>query len=224
MLRNYFLINILLVLVIGILGYKLYGILSEPEEIPSEATVRELPKGEGAVKVQEPPLGDSAFENIAKLDLFRPSRSSSGREGKKTEPAVLKEPPKLFGTVILNDLRTAIIEDPDSGKTKVYRLDDSISGYKISEIHENRVVLLRDGDKVEVKLREDKGIQPVRRQPAISPAQRQAGVERPVPQRRKRPATPRRRPSRVRPPAESPEEQDEELPETPPEPDLPPND
>lgn len=222
MLRNYFLINLLLVLIIGILGYKLYGILSQPEEIPSEATVRELPKDQGTAGMQEPPLSDSAFDNIAKLDLFRPSRTPSGKEGKKSEPAVLKEPPKLFGTVILNDTRTAIIEDPESGRTKVYRLDDTFSGYRISEIYENRVVLSRDGDKVEVKLRDDKGIQPVPRQPGISPSQRRAGIERPVPQRRTQKVTPRRRPTRVRPPAQTAEEQPGELPEMPPEPDLTP--
>ncbi len=198
MIRNYFLVNLILITIICVLGIKLYSVLSSSADLPKEANVNEVQNSENVVSRKDKVVSAGTFDNISKLDLFRPSRSASVKEKKKTEKAPLKNPPKLFGTIILNDMKTAILEDPETKTTKVYKLNDSLSGYKISEILENKVVLSRDGDDIEVKLRDDKGIKPPTRAKARAATQRKAVArERPKP-RRRRATPPRRRPTRVR--------------------------
>src|SRR4030067_13587 len=101
MIRNYFLLNLLLIVIIGVLGSKLYHVVKY----------------------------------------------------KAAEKPPLPSPPKLYGTVILNNNKTAILEQSDTRTTKVYRINDTISGYTVLEIHEDKVVLSGNDEKVEVRLR-----------------------------------------------------------------------
>ncbi len=162
MLRNYFLINLLLVIVIAVLGLKLYEVANYTIAIPAASESQK----ERKVK----PIGrpdrlnnEASYGVISNLDLFRPSRSAVVKKEVKVEKAPPKDPPKLFGTVILNDYKTAILEDPETKSTKTYSVNDSVAGYVISDILEDKVVLTRDGEPFEVKLRESKGIQPKRK-------------------------------------------------------------
>lgn len=198
MLRNYFLLNLLLILIILVLGVKLYNILAYSPEIPETASVSEIQKKDVDIKGKGKVVNDSEYDIISRLDLFRPSRSASKKEHKKIETAPLKDPPKLFGTVILNDIRTAILEDPDSKKTKVYRIDDVIAGYRISDILENKVVLSGNGNTVDVRLRDDKGIKPPRKPAVSSRGKRKVRGPGTAQQRRARPVPPGKRSTRVR--------------------------
>ena len=199
MIRNYFLLNLLLILIIGMLGNKFYHVLKYSPEIPAEAGAGEIRKEEIYAEHKDKALDESAFEAISSLDLFRPSRSASLSRDKVAEKPPLPPPPKLFGTVILNNNKTAILEQSDTKTTKVYRINDTISGYTVLEIYEDKVVLLGNDEKVEVRLRDDKGIQPQRGavvRPAFTPPPaRQTGNTGAVPQRRARAVPPRRRPT-----------------------------
>lgn len=215
MIRNYFLINLLLIVIIGALGSKLYKVLTYSVEIPLEVSVKEVRKDDIDVIHKDKTVSEGEFDPISKLDLFRPSRSEYDKENRKEDNAPPKSPPKLFGTVILNEKKTAILEDPNTKTTKIYRINDVIAGYKVLEILADKVVLSGDGDNVEVRLRADKGVTPANR-PAIRPGVRPApAVPRQVinspqippqvenstqVQRRPRPVPPRTRPERVIPP------------------------
>ena len=206
MLRNYFLINLLLITIIGFLGIKMYRAYNDTPEIPTEASVKKAAKESTIAPRKGRAVNDAAFDVIAKLDLFRPSRTAPVLDEKKAENKPMTNPPKLFGTIILNENKSAIIEDPDTKSTKVYRLNDSIAGYTLSEILEDKVVLSREGDKIEIKLREDKKLAPQRktavRSTVRSPATRQNIQRRAPRQTRSRPVPPRRRPTRRTPPAD----------------------
>lgn len=165
MLRNYFLINLVLVVIILLLGYGLYSAITHPLEMPSAPVAEEeAGKKAGTGRAVEKPPDENSFRIISEMDIFRPSRSAPA-SGPENTPviSVPGSTPRLFGTVILDDDKTAILEDPDTKKTKAYRINESIAGFVIADILKNRVVLLRNGEKVEVKLREDKGIRPPRR-------------------------------------------------------------
>ncbi len=204
MIRNYFLLNLLFIVIIGVLGNKLYHVVKYTAEIPAESGTGEGRKEDIVVGRADKALNENAFEPISVLDLFRPSRSAPSVENKAAERPPLPNPPRLFGTVILNNNKTAILEQSDTKTTKVYRINDIISGYTVLEIHEDKVVLSGNDEKVEVRLRDDKGVQPPRR-PIIRPPQpSQPGsqIENPgdAPQRRARPVPPRRRPATTVPP------------------------
>jgi len=209
MLRNYFLINIVLLVIIGFLGVKFYGVYTRASDIPERPTAEQVRKESARAKGEDRPLDPSLFQVISNMDLFRPERSPY--RGETSQQVISKTPPRLFGTVILNNERTAILEDPDTKATHSYHVNEPIGGYVISEILEDRVVLLSNGERSEVRLREEKkGLPPVRQQiiplptpPQITPPQiqpqvqprpvpPQQPVQRPVPQR-PRPQPPLRR-------------------------------
>jgi hypothetical protein len=152
--------NLLLLAVAGYLGYRLYDVTTMQAELPA---VIEGAKTADAGKKKKPAVQQKkkSYDIIKNFNLFNPSRVSVVQKTETISSKPLpKNRPRLFGTVILGDLRTAIIEDPSTRKRKMYKVNESVGDYKVSEILKDRVVLLWNGEKVEVKLREDKGIKP----------------------------------------------------------------
>ncbi len=195
MIRNYFLINLLLITIICFLGIELYKVIDRTVEIPTINSVEKYAEGKKKKdeKRRDKKSNYPSFNVIAKKDLFRPSRTAPLAVSAKAEKPLPKNTPKLFGTIILNDLKTAILEDSDTKTTKNYQINDSISGYVVSEIHENKVVLLFNDEKVEIKLRDSKGIKPKRRS-RRKPSNR-SQVKQRTPRRVPKSATSRKKPS-----------------------------
>ncbi|MBI5097642.1 MAG: hypothetical protein HZB30_00180 [Nitrospirae bacterium] len=170
MIRNYFLINLILLIIIGFLGSKFYKVYSQTFNVPSEPAVKQVQKETPPVQSEDKALDASHFQIISNMDLFRPARSPYKEDVKQQEAP--KIPPRLFGTVILGNEKTAILEDSNTKTTRTYRINDSIGGYVISDILEDRVLLSWNGERSEVRLREEKkGLPPVK--PMITPQQPQ---------------------------------------------------
>jgi len=178
MIRNYFLINIVLLVIIGLLGTKFYKVYSNTYEIPSEATIKQVQKKTHQAGSNEAAPDATRFQIISGMDLFRPSRTPYKEDVK--QQAIAMNPPRLFGTVIQGNEKTAILEDPNTKLTRLYHPNESIGGYVISDIFEEKVVLSRDGEKTEVKLREEKkGLTPARPMVAPPPPMPQAQPQTP---------------------------------------------
>ena len=185
MLRNYFVINIILVLILGLLGFKFYGIATYSMDVPDAASVEVGKKPAGIdIKLKNRVPDKASFNAISKKDLFRPSRSASLVAGKTIPKTGLDRYPKLFATIIQGSNSIAIMEDPGTKKTKSYHINDLIVGFKISEILEDRVILIRGDEKVEVKLREDKGVKSLSPKTPTRTTQ-QNTLKRPAPIRRR---------------------------------------
>jgi len=202
MLRNYFLINLVLILILSFLGFKLYQTYRATEGIPLSSEIRQK-KEKDVTNRRAPVINEDAYNVITQKDLFRPSRSAPDQKAEQTtENTDPKNPPKLFGTIILANEKTAILQDSESKTTKTYKLNELISGYTITEILEDKVVLVKNGENFEVKLRADKGIKTPKKKVA-QPRTVRKDAKKPA-------ATPRqRRPRRVRrnvppPPATAP--------------------
>ena len=197
MLRSRFFINLVLLIIIILLGGKLYSVFSYTADIPTKAVGKEDGKVKVDIKPVDRVINESNVQLIAKLDLFRPGRAPFVAEKKDApvEQAAPGNPPKLFGTILLNNRKTAILQDPDTKKTAMYHMNDSVAGYKISEILEEKVVLLKGAEKVEIKLREDKGIAAPKRVQRKPRAPRE--IKKPA-QRKPAAARTRRRPVRRR--------------------------
>ena len=207
MIRNYFFINLILLIIIGFLGSKFYKVYSQTINVPSGTAVKQVQKETAPLTSGDTVLDASHFQIISNMDLFRPSRSPHKEDAKQQE--VPKIPPRLFGTVILGNEKTAILEDPNTKTTRIYRLNDPIGGYVISDILEDKVVLSWNGEKSEVRLREEKkGLPPVKpmimpQQPQQTPQPAQQQPQQPQiqpritqPQPGQRPVPPGQRPSR----------------------------
>ncbi len=159
MLRSYFLLNIVLIILAGFLAYKLYDSLSAPLNLSTEPVLKqalpEEPDRDETVPLARKDAAD--FEIIVQKDLFRPDRTGLKVEEKasKTDQPQAPDlpPPTLIGVVITESNARAYFEDPKTGVVRAYRINDSISGFTLSGIEAKRVVLLRGGEeKVEVKL------------------------------------------------------------------------
>lgn len=159
MLRSYFLINLILLAIIGILGFNFYKVLMRPLDIPSKVTQQKSQTvKKDTIDKKELSLDEGAYNIVVQKDLFRPTRSAPPI--KETIGQIFKEPPKLYGTVIMGNEKSAILEDPSTKTTRLYHINDSIVGFIISDIQKDRVILLRDTEKIEVQLREMKVLRP----------------------------------------------------------------
>jgi type II secretory pathway component PulC len=163
MFRNFLVLNILLFIIVCFLGAELYGTLSRRMEVP---TAPPVPAEKRAVEKDETGTQGvrmKSFDIISSANLFNPSRTSGKEEEKTAMTPPPKNHPKLFGTIITGGKKIAIIEDPSTRERKTFGLNESVGGYVISAIEKNKVVLLWNGEKVTVQLREDKGVKPLPR-------------------------------------------------------------
>ena len=139
--------------------------LVRPQPLPESAQLK--PATAAAVapagKARVQPLSDSsavgdasanrgslADEVIASGNLFDPSRSSAGATG-PTGPR-----PLLFGVVAGEGVKgRAYVEDPESKVVRGYQIGDTVAGWRVTQIREDRVVITgAEGGMLEVLLRE----------------------------------------------------------------------
>jgi hypothetical protein len=121
---------------------------------PVKETV--APSGEQATPVQRSPLTDYAV--ISDKNLFHPERKVPPE--KQPEKTLPKPDVLLYGTLIADDASIALIEDkktpystPGRGKRQsILKKGDHLSGYILSEIEANRIVLVKGEEKVLVML------------------------------------------------------------------------
>jgi len=199
--RRYFLVNLILIIIIGFLGFRFYKVLARPLDIPAPTTKEQAQLDKKNLPGRKrADLDTSVYQVIVQKDLFRPSRSEPKGEEIPAEPP-LKEIPKLFGTIITDKEKSAILEDPFTKVTRVYRLNDSISGFIISDIQKDKVVISKEDSSIEVKLREIKTIVlPPQQQPWARPQMPQGDLQKQPTPGQRRPI--RRQPTPPTPPSE----------------------
>lgn len=173
MLRNYFLINLILLIIVGMLGLRLYKTWVKPLDIAEQKTPQQTQKDKKisedkkTEEKKELNFNETVYNVIVQKDLFRPSRSAPQVE--EIPQQFLANPPKLYGTIIMGNNKSAILEDPKTKTTRLYRLNDLLGGFTISDIQDNKVVLSMGDESIEVKLREIKTITAPRQQPVPQP-------------------------------------------------------
>jgi hypothetical protein len=81
--------------------------------------------------------GASAGEVIASGNLFNPSRSSTGAAAEPTGPR-----PLLYGVVAGEGAKSrAYVEDPVTKMVRGYQVGDTVAGWRLDQIREDRVVI-----------------------------------------------------------------------------------
>lgn len=185
MLRNYFLINVALISAAGFLGYEVYEFQSKPMNIPAKIAKKQNAaenKEKAEINPAEKKTDVSSFHVIVQKDLFRPNRTEPKMDELKSGiPAA--PPPRLIGTVITDDGAKAYIEDSLTKTTKAVTVKESVGGFVVQEIKENSVILLRGGEKIEVKIIQVQTIEPAGKKPSMPMPQNIAGpspVQQPI--------------------------------------------
>jgi len=134
----------------------------------------------------------SDYVVIAEKNLFHPERTIPVE--KKEKKPLPKPDFVLYGTLINSDTNKAFMDDlkapystPGRGKRqRILRQGDSLSGFKLKEVLEDRVVMTRAGESIEVRLDDQKGQRgkasdlastvPVSAQPPLPAKQQPAGT------------------------------------------------
>ena len=95
--------------------------------------------------------GSLADEIIASGNLFDPSRSSAGLAAEPTGPR-----PFLYGVVAGEGVKSrAYVEDPVTKVVRGYQIGDTVAGWRLDQIREDRVVIAgAERGMLEVLLRE----------------------------------------------------------------------
>lgn len=175
-------------------------IAQRPAAIVTETQVSLAPR---------PPIGT---ESIIGKNLFDPERGAgASREAEENSRAVQRvRGMVLVGTVIIGNNRVAILQDganpagaaqptpgqrPPGQAASMMRLKvgDSLEGFRLTEIADQRVVFARDATRVEVLLDFFRKVDNLRPRPVAAPGQIQAPpVGAPVPVPRVLPNLPRR--------------------------------
>jgi type II secretory pathway component PulC len=131
------------------------------------------------VAVPGSPLG-RAYDVIATRNLFDPNRS----DAKNLAAIVETLPPAaalaLYGVVISEDTRLAYLEDPATKRIIGYKIGDQLAGGQVQRIEPDRVVIMRAGGLIEVRLHD-----PDKPRPVVSESPQAQGTNE---GRRRRPA------------------------------------
>jgi hypothetical protein len=134
--------------------------LPEPAQIKPAASAAIAQAGEARVlplpdssAVGDAPAnrGSLADEVIASGNLFDPSRSSTGAAAGPTGPR-----PLLYGVVAGEGVKgRAYVEDPETKVVRGYQIGDTVAGWRVIQIREDRVMIAgAGGGMLEVLLRE----------------------------------------------------------------------
>ncbi|MCL5422246.1 MAG: hypothetical protein M1461_07220 [Nitrospirae bacterium] len=115
--------------------------------------------GEKQEKAEEPQAPSIAeYAVIAEQNVFNPERKIPSE--KKDEQPLPKPEFVLYGTLIAGDASLAFMEDLKSPTTsqgkgkrqRALRLGAALSGYTLSEVHHERVVMLKGDERIEVRV------------------------------------------------------------------------
>jgi len=158
-LKNINVLNLLLAgLLVALLNYALYPLMGKDIRIAVSGIKK------SAAPAEKPPAKDSSpdtadYLSIAEKNLFHPDRVIPVE--KKAEEKPLPKPDfVLYGTLIDGATRLAFMDDlktpyttPGRGKRqRVISQGSNLSGYALSEVHEDRIVMARGDDKITVRI------------------------------------------------------------------------
>jgi len=176
----------LLVAAVALTVTRIYMLWQEgPWDLPGPGNVKSSEAVEGSEDEPEESQGPqlAGTKNIIEKNLFDPERGAS----KTKEAEVLTRGMQrirsivLLGTAILGDSRYAILEPPadvrpspakaPAGSTGQLRLKlgDSVEGFRLSEIHEQKIIFTKGAARVEVPLDYSRRVEEPRVKP-VAPA------------------------------------------------------
>lgn len=169
--------NAVLLAVVAFLGFETYTLWSGGREVAALEQGSDAPVAETTPKL---PVEGSAlkrpstYEAIATENLFSedrkefipeeetpPETSEKDSEPPAAPPVKLNRDIVLYGVVIMNDYKTALISNPEkkkekTGNTITVKENDTVGGYTVKSIQRDRIQLAAENDLYEVMLFDDK--------------------------------------------------------------------
>lgn len=154
--EKYTAINILLIITVIILSLLLLRVWMEPVEIP---VIAKVAKERVAVEHGTPLRPPSYYNVIVAKDLFNPFRQGAAAQSQlsaKPLPTMQPGDLTLVGTILLADKKLAIIDIKSSKQEpRSYSVGDTIGGFVIKDITEDKVVLYGSAGMQALQIRGD---------------------------------------------------------------------
>lgn len=152
-------LDLVLVLVAGTLAFRLHQTWDSPLPLPSAKAPAVSGVSEVAREAPTPHPPLDAYTVVASRNLFNPARSEvqpAPPAQARATPVTPAAPPRpyLHGVVLRREGSLAYLEDPRTRKVYAYRVGDVIGEGQVLEILEDRVVIARAGERIEVLLRD----------------------------------------------------------------------
>ena len=162
---RYGVVNVLLCFILFLLIFKNDQVWTTPQMTDKKEGVKksEFPT--------EPPRalpalqGSSSQESsmvIAEKNIFHPDRKEFSLPAVEPAKPAMRPPIQLFGVMIINDLKTVSIANPNKPipkgerETKTMKIGDRVGDYKLTQILPDRIILETPGDTYEVLLYDPK--------------------------------------------------------------------
>ncbi len=186
---------------IALAGQRTYEVWQEgPWDLPSPARPKATDGGEGPKK-EAARTQLVSTKNIVEKNLFDPERGAGRAQEVEASSVAMQRMRSmiLLGTAILGSSRYAILQQPLDARPPApgapgvqqsqlrLKLGDMVEGFRLSEIHEKRVVFTKGASRVEVALDFFRKIEPTKPVP-VAPAR--PGVVPNVPRRERLPVPP----------------------------------
>ena len=170
-----------------------------PWDLPKAAKGKEPPAVEEPKKEPQK-MQLASTKNIIEKNLFDPERGAGRAEQAEASSVAMQRIRSmvLLGTAILGSSRYAILQQPSDSRSSPpgppagqqgslrLKLGDTVEGFKLSEIHDKRVVFTKGASKVEVALDFFRKVE----QAKPGPVPARPGVAPGVPRRQNLPAPP----------------------------------
>ncbi len=161
MLSNINVVNIVLAAILIAMSYSmLLPLFGKSAKLtlpaPKKQAVATAAKADKPAESKSPSPSD--FFLIAEQNLFHPERKIPVE--KKEAPPLPKPEFVLYGTLLLDDLRVAYMEDrkapqnaPTRGKKQIpLKQGEALSGFVLKEVQPDKVVMVRGDEKIDVHL------------------------------------------------------------------------
>jgi hypothetical protein len=162
LLKNCSLLNLVLLIAVVVLAYHIVPSLLHVQSriVPPKGTKPVAEPYKNSATDSNPVPVD--FSIITEQNLFHPSRKAveeTGNEQPLPTPDIV-----LYGTLIMDNLTAAYVQDRKStsstpgreNRQRLLKKGDTISGFVLKEVGEDRIVLVRGDERMIVSLNEKK--------------------------------------------------------------------
>lgn len=175
--KRLWLVNGLLLAVATVFGVALARDLTHSRPLPSSSAPRPAQRAAATVEAPTSPVAEeklSAYNVIVAKHLFNPSRTEGGSAAAATPAAPPPPKPTLLGVVVDGGTSRAYLEDASTKRVFGYKVGDTVSGGRLDQITDDKVVIVRPDGAIDVLLRD-----PSKPKPPAAPAAGQPGSPQP---------------------------------------------
>ena len=157
MFSKIWLINLVLAVGVIFFGINAVGIWSENDKKPAKSQATQKASSRSVKKITPKKLPpESAYKVIVERPLFSPDRAMPEEAEEKKELKVAGRKIVLYGVIIMDDMKTALIANPApkaGAKQSIWiKVGDAVGDFKVTGIKKEAIILAEGAKRHEILL------------------------------------------------------------------------